>query len=507
MGDERDKARVIADDVRTLHGLGYEQELHRGMSAFSNFAISLSIICILAGGITSFHLGFCGVGGAAIGLGWPLACLFALVVALTMGQVASAFPSAGGLYHWASLLGGRGWGWATAWFNLAGLVTVLAAINVGTFQFLVRAFGPLVGHDLATASEPGKTLAQVAGVTLTTVSQALFNHRGIRLTTRLTDFSGYLILAVALALTVSLVVFSGERGFDFGRLVTFTNYSGQPEGAPVWPATSSLAWLFALGLLLPAYTLTGFDASAHTAEETIGAARNVPRGIVRSVVVSGVFGWVMLCAIVLAAPDMDGAARQGEDVFHAITRSVFEQAPGLLYALYAGIAAAQYLCGLATVTSALRMAFAFARDGGLPYSTILRRVHPTFRSPVPAIWAVALLALAFTIYTPVYSTITVVCAVFLYISYVLPTALGLVAYGRTWTKMGPWHLGRWYRPLAVLCVLGCGLLFVIGVQPPNDKALAIVGGAVVLLTLAWWACERKRFRGPPRGLGDGSPQR
>src|SRR5436190_11139989 len=143
---------VIADDIRTLHKLGYAQELLRRMSGFSNFAISLSIICILAGGITSFHLGLCSVGGASIGLGWPLACLFSLCVAATMAQVASAFPTAGGLYHWASILGGRGWGWTTAWFNLAGLVIVLAAINVGTFQFLLGPLAPLVGYDPEAAS-------------------------------------------------------------------------------------------------------------------------------------------------------------------------------------------------------------------------------------------------------------------------------------------------------------------------------------------------------------------
>src|SRR3954467_12526307 len=109
-----------SDDVRTLHKLGYAQELARVLGGFSNFAISLSIICILAGGVTSFHLGFCSVGGGSIGLGWPLVALFALLVAGTMAQLASAFPTAGGLYHWASILGGRGWGWTTAWFNLAG---------------------------------------------------------------------------------------------------------------------------------------------------------------------------------------------------------------------------------------------------------------------------------------------------------------------------------------------------------------------------------------------------
>src|SRR3954468_23384618 len=137
-----DESRQIDEDVKTLHALGYAQELARVLGGFSNFAISLSIICILAGGITSFQVGYCSVGGASIGIGWPLVCLFSLCVAATMGQIASAFPTAGGLYHWAAILGGRGWGWATAWFNLAGLVAVLAAINVGTFRFAMGAVDP-----------------------------------------------------------------------------------------------------------------------------------------------------------------------------------------------------------------------------------------------------------------------------------------------------------------------------------------------------------------------------
>src|SRR5438874_9821630 len=141
MPEPTEHADQIAEDVQTLHALGYAQELVRRLSGFSNFALSLSIICILAGGVTSFHLGLCSVGGASIGLGWPLVSLFALVVAAAMGQIASAFPTAGGLYHWASILGGKGWGWATAWLNLAGLITVLSAINVGTFDFVAGALG------------------------------------------------------------------------------------------------------------------------------------------------------------------------------------------------------------------------------------------------------------------------------------------------------------------------------------------------------------------------------
>src|SRR5215469_6978886 len=133
---------AIAGDVALLGRMGYAQELRRRMGAFSNFAIAFSTICILAGGITSLQLGVSAVGGAAAGVVWPIGVAFAMVVALSMAQVASAFPTAGGLYHWSAILGGKGWGWATAWFNLAGLVTVLAAINVGTYRFAMASLGP-----------------------------------------------------------------------------------------------------------------------------------------------------------------------------------------------------------------------------------------------------------------------------------------------------------------------------------------------------------------------------
>jgi amino acid transporter len=477
------------DDVRRLHAFGYAQELARRLGGFSNFALSLSIICILAGGVTSFHLGLCSVGGASIGLGWPLVGLFALAVAATMGQLASTFPTAGGLYHWAAILGGRGWGWTTAWFNLAGLITVLAAINVGTYRFAQGALFPGAAADF-------DLIAQALGVLLITISQAVINHLGIGVTARLTDFSGYWILVVAAALTGCLVVFAPT--LDLARLVTFENYSGTAGGS-VWPRTEHLALLFALGALLPAYTITGFDASAHAAEETKHAADSVPRGIVRSVLVSGIAGWIMLCALVIAAPSLAEAAAAGEGAFLLIMNGVLPRV--LVVALIAAIVVAQYLCGLATVTSASRMAFAFARDGGLPFSHAVRWVCPRRRSPAVAIWMVALASILFTLHTPVYATITAVCTVFLYMSYVLPTALGAWAHGRTWTAMGPWDLGRWYRPLAILSVAGCVGLIVVGVQPPNERASWVVGGVGLVLAVAWFGYARHRFTGPPGAFG------
>jgi amino acid transporter len=488
----------IADDVRTLHRMGYAQELLRRMSGFSNFAISLSIICILAGGINSFHQGLCAVGGASIGIGWPLACLFSLAVAATMGQIASAFPTAGGLYHWGCILGGRGWGWATAWFNLAGLVFVLAAVNVGLYRFALGFVAPRVGFDPATAAPTTLFFLQLCSVLLITFSQALVNHLGIRVTTLLTDFSGYWILLVSVILTAAMLWFAAEH--DLSRLWTVTNFSGhppavesQPDVKPVWPETTNIVWLFALGLALPAFTITGFDASAHIAEETVGAAQNVPRGIVRSVLVSGVFGWVMLSAILLAIPDMEKAANQGDGIINETLDATLPR--GLAIAMYVGIALAQYLCGLAIVTSTSRMTYAFARDGGLPASGWLRHVSERYRVPPFSIWAVAIAGVIFG--TLVYETIAIVCTIFLYISYVLPTALGCFAHGRRWTQMGPWHLGPFFRPLAIVSVLFCGLLIAIGMAPPNELAFTITAAAVIVLAVVWFGYERGRFPGPP----------
>ena len=485
---DRPLAPALSEDEQILSRMGYKQELSRHMTGFSNFAISLSIICILAGGITSFQYGFCGAGGASIGLGWPLVCLFSMVVALSMAQIASAFPTAGGLYHWASILGGKGWGWATAWCNLVGLIAEVAAVDAGAYLFLHGAFPWPTGQH-ADALQNGIMAVIV-------LSQAWLNHRGIRLTSRLTDFCGYLILVTAAVLAVAMFWYAEH--LDWSRLITFTNYSGLPANDPVLPRSNSLLWVFALGFLLPGFTITGFDASAHTAEETRNAAVNAPRGIIRSVAVSGIFGWVMLAAVVLAIPDMNQAAKEGNNVFYFIMNTVLPKPLGIL--LYICIGAAQYLCSLAAVTSASRMMYAFARDGGLPGSFWLRQVSPVFKTPAAAVWTCALLALGLMFWVN-YSAIAACCTIFIYISYVLPIFAGFLAYGRTWHKMGPWQMGRWYRPLAIISALGCVGLIVIGVQPPNQIAVYILGGTGVLMFLVWVGCERKRFRGPPQMTG------
>jgi amino acid transporter len=225
-------AGAIDADVKLLHEMGYAQELSRRMGRFSNFAVSFSLICILSGGITSFQMGLSAAGGASIGLGWLLGGLFAMIVAASMAQIASAYPTAGGLYHWGSILGGKTWGWLTAWFNLLGLVFVVAAINFGTYDpFYKTLIGPLFGIKPESLGWADQTLflAVITGL------QALLNHRFAWLTSRITDLSGYLIFVVTIVLVGSLIAYAPGK-LDFSRLYTFSNFTGTEGSA--WPQQS-----------------------------------------------------------------------------------------------------------------------------------------------------------------------------------------------------------------------------------------------------------------------------
>lgn len=487
------EAPLPAESNGSLQGMpvpppvGDQPAPSRQIGRFASFALALSTICILAGGITSFPVGFCSVGGASVGIGWPLCCLFSLAVALTMGQVASAFPRAGGPSEWTAELGTRGWGWAAGCFNLAALITALAAVNVGGCQFVINSLARILQYNPDTL--PWWVLG--SAVLGTTVSQAVINHLGIRLTTLLTNFSGYLIMVVAVALTVLLLVctLAAGGGLPVTRLFTFTNYSGE-AGGNVWPESASLAWLFALGLLMPAFTITGFDAPAQTSEETKDPEVNVPRAMWQAVLISGLAGWVMLSAVVMAAPNVDAAAAAGSQSFFWVIR---EATPRWTHsALYTGVAVAQYCCGLACLTAASRLTWAMARDGGTPLARYLRRISEKRKTPAVAIWAVCAVGVGCAMLP--YTAIASVCAVFFYIAYVLPTACGLVTYDRWKEKVGKWHLGRWYPPLAVVSVLGGLGLVVLGMQPPNEIAGWIVGGTVLALFALWFGYFRLYFR-------------
>ena len=148
------------------------------MGTFANFAISFSVICIVAGGITSYPTALASGGGFSVAIGWLIGGAFALVVATSLAQIGSSYPTAGGLYHWSSILGSRGWGWATAWINLFGLVFILSSVDVGVYLiFKGLVAGPILGLNPSLWGLREQALA----LAILLVTQGAINHVGITL--------------------------------------------------------------------------------------------------------------------------------------------------------------------------------------------------------------------------------------------------------------------------------------------------------------------------------------
>jgi amino acid transporter len=475
-------------DKEVLHQFGYAQQLLRDMGGFSNFAISFSIISILTGAVTLYGVGLNAGGPVVMGLGWPLVTFFVLFVAAALGELASAIPTSGALYHWASLLGGPGWGWLTAWLNLIGLVAAVAGIDYGCAQFIT----PLLGLP-----ETPACFTTVFGVLV--FSHALLNHVGIRVVARLNDFSAIYHVAGVAVVVVALAWFAPRQPVTWLFTETFSTVKDQPY------------WLAFLGGLLQAqWTYTGFDASAHTIEETRNARVSAPWGIYLSVAVSGFFGFIMLAFVTLAIKDLGAAAGAPNPFIYII-----EQALGGWFgrAVLWVVTLAMWFCGLSCVTSTSRMIFAFARDHGMPFSGVWAGVSRRYRTPVAGVWLAATLAFLLPClilclvaafpqrltFNKLYPAVTGISTIGLYLSYGIPLLLKVWAIRRgVWTPRadGPWSLANWSVAVNLAALVWIAFITVLFVLPPNELTGWIFGGTLTALLLLYVVRVRRRFKGP-----------
>lgn len=471
MDQDKKHRQQLEQDAKDLQKMGYAQELLRDMGGFSNFAISFSVISILTGATQLFGYGLQHGGPLQMSAGWLLVSFFTMLVALSMAELASAYPTAGALYHWSSFLGGRAMGWFTACFNTMGQFAILAGIDWGLAAFIIGLLG--------WPPTPGVTVAVFAALLF---SHALLNHLGIRVVSWLNDFSAWYHMAVVLFILVVL----GIKGFaqPVSFLWTFSSTDGYTP-----------RYSFIVGLLLAQWTLTGYDASAHVTEETNDPRRNAPWGIFIAVAVSIVFGFLMLAAITLSIPDLAQATAFGDNALIEVMK--LRLGPAMGSVLVWLICGAMWLCGLGGMTSASRMVFAFSRDGGLPLHAVWAKVSKKYQTPANAIWGLFAFALLLAVSVKNYSSILSIAVISLYLSYGLPIASRLYA---RWTgkggEIGPWHLGPYSTAIAVVSVLWIAFISVVFVLPPNEQAGWMMLKVLAVLLGIWFGWSRARFKGP-----------
>ena len=490
--NEQASPTPLSSDEETLHQLGYAQELRRRMSGFSNFAVSFTIISILSGCLTLYGTAMNVGGPVMIIWGWLGVGIMTLFVGLAMAEVCSSFPTAGGLYYWAAKLAprnGPAWSWFTGWFNFLGQVAVTAGIDFGA-AFFINAFGALV-WGWSTAHSV--TILIYAIVLLV---HGLLNQFGIRLVALLNDVSVWWhIIGVLLIVGVLWIAPSHHQSasFVFGHFVNDTGL----HIAPIY--------IVLIGLLLAQYTFTGYDASAHMTEETHSAARSGPRGIVMSIFVSLIAGWVLLIGITFAIQHYEAERTSATGVPPAqIFIDATSSTVGKLLLLIA--IGAQLFCGMSSVTANSRMIYAFSRDGALPASRVWHRVNKRTRTPTNAIWLAAagalILGLPYLWNSTAYAAVTSIAVIGLYIAYVAPTFLRL-RQGDNFQR-GPWHLGRWSKPVGIIAVTWVVIITILFMLPQvgpiswttfNYAVFAVVA-VIGFAGIYWLVSARNWFTGP-----------
>ncbi len=521
----------LTEDEKMLAELGYKQELDRSWSGFSNFAISFSIISILAGCFTTFYFGWNNGGPIAISLGWPLIATFILIIGFCMSELVSAYPTSGGIYWWASKLGGVKAGYYTGWLNLVGLVAIVASVAYGCATFMDYAFS-----RFSESWAAGYSLQRVFWMFLLVLLFAsLANIFSSHLLAVFNNISVWWHVIGASIVVLILIFFlkDGATHWNVSDVFTGTvnNTGGLYEGS-----TSNLGFWFyvlPLGFLLTQYTITGYDASAHLSEETNGAADAAAKGIWRSIFYSAIGGWILLLAFLFAVQDPDAVSAGGGGVQVIFDQALTPEVAGLVL-LIATIG--QLFCTTACLTSASRMLFAFSRDGAVPGAKYWSKLNAQ-KTPVYAVLAVAVSGLILTLPAlwevnigteeePIL-TVTAFFAVVsigvlgLYLAFAIPIWYRWRA-GDSF-KQGSWNLGnkwKWMAPLAVGEILITSVYFILPLYPPGapgfmrgflgspgtdevpfdwkfvNYAPLVLGAILIALWIGWHVSAKNWFTGP-----------
>jgi amino acid transporter len=523
-----DEAAVIEADRKELHQLGYAQELRRGLGTFSNFAISFSIISVLAGALTTFYLPLLAGGPAAVTVSWIVIGGLALLVGMAMAEICSAMPTAGGLYYWSAKLartpeGGAQAAWYTGWFNLVGQVGVIASVDYALSVFIAYFVSLYATSWFGLAILDYKSVFIIYVLCL--IAHGLLNTFGVKLVKLLADVSVWWhVFGTAIIIIILFTIPTTEKTAGIESIFDYHNLTG-------WSFQGSGIYVFIIGLLIAQYTITGFDASAHVSEETKGANVSAPKAIVRSIYISAIAAWLLNVAILQAMPANaydDGLGKILSSGLIPAPLEIFQQSvAGNMAKLMIFIAiVGQFFCGMCGVTANSRMVYAFSRDGALPASKLWHRINPRTRTPTNAVWLGVSLSILVGFLTFIQSDNYAVaffvlvgfCAVGLYVAYVIPVWLRL---RKPDFKQGPWNL-RGYSKLVgwivVVYVVFINLMFLApqfgpvsafwppwgGDIPGTDIARVnnfnftgpFMIGLLIAIWIYWEVSAKKWFKGP-----------
>ncbi|XP_077219840.1 bidirectional amino acid transporter 1 isoform X1 [Tasmannia lanceolata] len=474
----------------------------------SNFAFSFSVISIITGITTLYTTGLNYGGPVVMTYGWLIAGFFTMAVGSSMAEICSSYPTSGGLYYWSAMLAGKNWApfasWLTGWFNIVGQWAVTTSVDFSLAQLLQVIILLSTGGNNGGGYQASKyvVIGFHGGILLI---HAILNSLSI---TWLSLFGQIAALWNVIGVFVLMILIPTVATHKASAKFVFTHFNSENNHG-----IHSKPYIFVLGLLMSQYTLTGYDASAHMTEETKGADKNGPRGIISAIGISIIVGWGYLLGITFAVTDIPSLLRSENDAGGYAIAEVFYQAFKSRYGSGVGgiiclgvVAVAIFFCGMSSVTSNSRMAYAFSRDGAMPFSAFWHKVNKQ-EVPINAVWLSAVVSFCMALTSlgsqVAFQAMVSIATIGLYIAYALPIFFRVTLARKSFVP-GPFSLGRYgviVGWIAVLWVATISVLFSLPVAYPITKnslnyTPVAVGGLLILTVSSWILSARHWFKGP-----------
>lgn len=490
--DSSSDDEITAAD-KALAAMGYAPVFKREFSMWSCFSFALSISGLFGTVITTFSYPLYAGGAASAVWCWLIAGAGALCLALSIAEIASAYPTSGGMYFTLKYLAPPKYtpviSWYVGWLNLIGQICGNASSAYGAAQMMLAAVS--IGSDFTYYPTQGHVIGVMAALSLI--------HGGINsLSTswlhRFSSFYAVFHIGVLLAAWIALLVLQKDK---HTAEYTFTNVEPQSGWTPT-------GFSFLFGFLSVSWTMTDYDAAAHIAEEVKDPARVVPKSIAFALTFTYLVGWVFNIILVLCMGDPVEilASPIGQPVVQ-IFYNVMGKGAAIFFAVSAFLIM-NFVC-ITALQAGSRTLWAFSRDQMIPGSKIWYKIWRRTDTPVLAVWLYTLLCILINLIgLGSYITIAAIfnlCAIALDWSYCIPIICKL-CFGRF--EPGPWNLGRASRYVNIwACAWTCfaSVIFMFPTFMPvaaNNMNYAVVILAFVMFvaTAYWYIHGRTYYTGP-----------
>ncbi|KAI0428385.1 amino acid permease-domain-containing protein [Xylaria sp. FL1042] len=496
-GDIPDHLAEMSDDEAGLASLGYRQEFKREFSAWTSFAVSFAVMGLLPSIATTMWYGIGYAGPAANTWGWLVSVVFILCIAASMAELASSMPTSGGLYYAAAVLAGPKYGplaaWVTGWSNWFVQVTGAPSVNYGGAGMILAA-ASIVNPDYVPTSYQTFLLTTFLMIIHACISSmptlwiAHFNSVGTTIN----------VLALIATIIIIPTTTNNVPKFQPNSVAWgIQNFTDWPDGVAVLMSFLAICW-----------TMSGYDAPFHLAEECSNASVASPRAIVMTAASGSVFGFVLNTLIAYTITDINAVINtELGQPWAAYLVQVLPQKAAL--AVLALTIVCAFSMGQGCMVAASRVCFAYARDDCFGVlSKPLKRVNKHTKTPVNAVWfntTVGILLLLLIFGGSAIDAIFSIGAIAAFIAFSIPISIK-IAVVRNKFRRGPWHLGPFSLPIGIL---GCSFVVVItpffnfpsvngaDLTPALMNWTSLVYGAPMLFVIIWFFVDaHKWFKGP-----------